>query len=192
MDKHAALIDREEAEQALASASRRIALLHLAYARAIMKELGEEQGTRLVSEAIKDYARKIGEKTKVEVGAKGLETSPENFEQGDSYRLPDIPGMHSGKETVEAPDGTQRFRAYGCVLGEVWKEYGEEKLGRLYCYMDTAKYMGYNPLYKFVHTKALPDGDDCCEFRIQPTTAQEREDFLTEGREWFHMDSTSK
>ncbi len=192
MDNQTAVIDREEAGKALASASRRIALLHLAYAKAIIKELGEERGTRIVSEAIKDYARKIGEKTKAEVEAKGLNTTPENFEKGDSYALPDFPGMHSKRETVEAADGTQRFRAYGCVLGEVWREYREERLGRLYCYMDTAKYMGYNPRYKFVHLKALPDGDACCEFQIQETTSREREDFLTEGRDWFHMDRSSE
>ena len=181
-------ISTEQAGKALASASRRIALLHLAYAKAIVKELGEERGTRLISEAIKDYAVKIGNKTKEEVEAKGLETIPENFGAGDSYALPDFPGMHSGRETVEKEDGTRRFRAYGCVLGEVWREYGEEKLGRLYCYMDTAKYMGYNPHYKYVHIKAVPEGDECCEFEIRRTTAREREDFETEGRDWFYMD----
>ncbi|MFP4259293.1 MAG: hypothetical protein ACLFRE_09840, partial [Desulfovermiculus sp.] len=71
-------IDKEEARQALASVSRRIALLHLAYAKAIINELGQEQGTRLISEAIKDYAVKIGEKTRAEVVAQGYEPSPEN------------------------------------------------------------------------------------------------------------------
>lgn len=182
-------IDMEQAGKALASVSRRIALLHLAYAKQIMKEMGEERGTRLISEAIRDYAQKIGEKTKEEVEAKGLKATPENFEKGDSYALPDFPGMHSGRETVKGADGAKRFRSYGCILGEVWKEYGEERIGRLYCYMDTAKYMGYNPLYKFVHTKALPDGDDCCEFTIQATTPREREDFETGGKDWFYMDS---
>lgn len=178
----------DQAGKALASASRRIALLHLAYAKAITKELGEEQGKRLISEAIKDYAVKIGNKTREEVEAKRLETVPENFGAGDSYALPDFPGMNSARETVEGADGTKRSRVHGCVLGEVWREYGEEKLGRLYCYMDTAKFMGYNPHYKYVHIKALPDGDDCCEFEIRRTTAAEREDFSAEGRDWFYMD----
>jgi len=106
----------EQAGKALASVSRRIALLHLAYAKAIVKELGEERGTRLISEAIKDYAVKIGEKIRMEVEKKGLETTPENFGEGDSYALPDFPGMHTGRETVKAADGSTRYRAYGCVL----------------------------------------------------------------------------
>ncbi|MDZ7758668.1 MAG: L-2-amino-thiazoline-4-carboxylic acid hydrolase [Desulfovermiculus sp.] len=187
-DQNSPSIDLEEAGRALASVSRRIALLHLAYARAIMNELGQERGTRLISEAIKDYALKIGEKTKAEVEDQGYEAIPENFEKGLSYALPKIPGMHSGWEVIHEPDGRKKLRANGCILGKVWKEYGQEKLGRLYCYMDTAKYMGYNPLYKLVHHQALPDGDECCEFEVQETTPEERDDFATPGRDWFYMD----
>jgi len=187
-DQQAPFIDPEEASRALASVSRRIALLHLAYAQAIMKELGPEQGTRLISEAIKDYALKIGEKTKTEVEAQGLEATPENFEKGPSYALPKIPGMHSGWEVVKDTQGRKKLRAHGCILGEVWKEYGAEKLGRLYCFMDTAKYMGYNPHYKLVHHQAVPEGDECCEFEIQQTTPEERDDFTTPGKDWFYMD----
>jgi hypothetical protein len=181
-------VDLDQASRALASASRRIGLLHMAYARAIIDALGEEQGTRIISEAIKDYAIKIGEKTKEEVEAQGLPATPENFEHGRSYALPDIPGMHAKWEKHEDSEGNERICAYGCVMGQVWKEYGEEKIGRLYCYMDTAKYMGYNPDYKLIHHKALPDGDDCCEFEIRRTTPQEQKDFATPGKEWFSMD----
>ena len=184
-------IDPEEASQALASVSRRIALLHLAYARAIINSLGEEQGALIISEAIKDYATKIGETTKSEVEAQGLAAIPENFEKGRSYALPRIPGMHAGWEKITDAEGKERLRAYGCIMGEVWKEFGEEKIGRLYCYMDTAKYMGYNPYYKLVHHKALPDGDDCCEFEVQQTTPEERKDFATPGKDWFYMDRTA-
>lgn len=180
-------ISLSRARKALASVSRRVALLHLAYAKAIIRELGRERGTRIISEALKDYAAKIGEKTKHEVLAKGLEPTPENFGQGDTYNLPDFPGMHTGQEVVEV-GGEKRFRAYDCILAEVWREYGEDELGRLYCYMDTAKFMGYNPHYKFVHLKAKPDGDEYCEFTIKSTTEQERSDFATEGKDWFYMD----
>jgi predicted hydrocarbon binding protein len=183
-------VSLSRARKALASVSRRIALLHLAYAKAIIKELGRERGTRVISEALKDYAAKIGEKTKQEVMAKGLEPTPENFGQGDSYTLPDFPGMHSGQEVVE-DEGGKQFRAYDCILAEVWREYGEDELGRLYCYMDTAKFMGYNPNYKFVHLKAKPDGDEYCAFKITSTTEQERSDFATEGKDWFYMDNLS-
>jgi hypothetical protein len=180
-------IPLSEAEKGLASVSRRIALLHLAYSKAIIKCLGEEKGEKLISNAIKDYALKIGQKTKEEVIKNGLDPMPENFDKGTSYALPVFPGMHTSKEKIQT-GGKIRFRANGCILAEVWKEYNEERLGRLYCYMDTAKYMGYNPYYKYVHIKAVPDGDDFCEFEIRPTTDQERQDFSTEDKEWFYMD----
>jgi len=187
-EQNSSCIAPDEASRSLASVSRRIALLHLAYAQAIVKELGAEKGTRLISEAIKDYAVKIGEKTKTEVEAQGYEATPENFEKGPSYALPKLPGMHKGWENVQDEQGRKRIRAYGCILAEVWKEYGQEQLGRLYCYMDTAKYMGYNPHYKLAHHKALPDGDTCCEFEIRQTTPEERDDFATPGKDWFYMD----
>ena len=80
------------------------------------------------------------------------------------------------------------FRAYGCAMAKVWKEYGEETLGRLYCYVDPAKYMAYNPNYKLAHTHALPDGDSYCEFCIKKTTPQERRAFSSEEKDWQFID----
>jgi hypothetical protein len=183
----AEVVPASQAAAALQSVSRRLGLLHLSYARTIIDELGEEDGVRLISKAIKNYGSRIGEKTRKEVLGKGLEATPENFAQGDSYALPKIRGLHERLEAVEV-EGRIRVRTLGCMLAEVWKEYGEEKLGRLYCYMDPAKYMAYNPDYKLAHTKTVPDGDDCCEFEVKPTTEQEKEDFLSEDRDWFHID----
>jgi len=185
-DKEKSMIPLDEAKQAVASASRRIALLHLSYARTLIEELGEKKGMELIAKAIKDYGIRIGKKTREEVLSQGLEPSPENFSSGVSYRLPKF-GMHDRIETVKV-EGEPRIRAYGCVLAKVWKEYGEEKLGRLYCYMDVAKYMGYNTNYKLVHTKTVPDGNDYCELAVKPTTEKERKDFLSKDKDWFYID----
>jgi hypothetical protein len=176
-----------EAAAALQSLSRRLALIHLSYARTIIDELGEENGMRLISKAIKDYGSRIGEKTRKEVLEKGLEATPENFGQGDSYALPKFRGLHERLEAGEV-EGRIRIKALGCMLAEVWKEYGEERLGRLYCYMDPAKYMAYNKDYKLVHTKTVPDGDECCEFEVKRTTEREKADFFSEDRDWFYID----
>jgi hypothetical protein len=182
------VIPIKEVVQALQSTSRRIALLHSAYARVILEELGEEKGMKLISKVIKNYGVRIGEKTRQEVLMKGLEATPENFSKGESYAIPNIPGMHDRRETIEV-EGVKKNRAYGCVLAKVWKEYGEEKLGRLYCYMDVAKYIAYNPNYKYPHIKAIPDGDNYCEFEVKPTTEKERKDFFAEDRDWFYIDN---
>lgn len=180
------MIPLDEAKRAVGSASRRIALLHLSYARTLIEELGEEKGMELIAKAIKDYGIRIGEKTSKEVLSQGLESTPENFSAGMSYGLPKF-GMHERFETVKVK-GEPRIRAYGCVLAKVWKEYGGEKLGRLYCYMDVAKYMGYDANYKLIHTKTVPDGNGYCELVVRPTTEKEREDFSAKGKDWFYID----
>jgi len=180
------VVPLDVAKQGIASVSRRLALLHIAYAKAIIDEVGEERGMKIIAKAIKEYGRVIGEKTREEVLNKGLEPIPENFDKGDSYRIPSF-GMHDRIEVVEV-EGELRIRAYGCVLAKVWKELGENRLGRLYCYMDIAKYMGYNPKYKLVHVKCVPDGDEYCEFAVRPTTEKERRDFFSKDKEWFYID----
>jgi len=185
--KEVDIVTINDVEKALQSTSRRIALIHMAYAKVIIEELGDEKGMRLISKAIKNYGVRIGEKTKEEVIMKGLQAIPENFSKGESYAIPTMPGMYGRRETVEEK-GFKKNRTYGCVLAQVWKEYGEEKLGRLYCYMDVAKYIAYNPNYKYAHIKAIPDGDEYCELEVKSTTEQEREDFFAEDKDWFYID----
>ena len=186
MSKNTRTIPFNEAVKAVRSASRRIALLHLSYVEVIMEEFGEEKGLKLISKVIKKYGSRIGIKTREEVLAKGLEATPENFSKGGSYAIPKF-GMHDRIEAV-AVKGKKKTRAYGCVLAGVWQEYGKEKLGRLYCYMDVAKYMAYNPNYKLAHVKTVPDGEECCELEVRPTTEEEKKDFLAEDKDWFYID----
>ncbi|MFP3144681.1 MAG: L-2-amino-thiazoline-4-carboxylic acid hydrolase [Caldisphaera sp.] len=176
----------EEAKNEIAITSRRIALLHLAYAEEIINELGEEKGMKLIQKAIKNYGIKIGEKTKEEVVNMKLPLTPENFDLGRYYGVP-LYGMHDKVEEKKVNDETHLF-AYGCVLAKTWHEQKADKLGRLYCYVDVAKYMAYNPDYKLVHLKTIPDGDNFCEFIIKPTTEQEKKDFKDRNKDWFYID----
>lgn len=176
----------EEAAQAVEATARRIALLHLSYAKTLVEELGEERGRELITKSIRDFGVRMGEKTREEVLDQRLEPIPENFNAGKSYRIPRF-GMSERVETVEV-NNEVRTRVHGCVLARVWQEYGEEKLGRLYCYVDPAKYMEYNPDYKQVHTKAVPDSDEFCEMTVRPTTEYEREVFLAKDKDWLQVD----
>lgn len=166
-------IPLETAKKYIENVSKRLALLHLAYAETIVEELGEREGKELVAKAIRKYGSLVGERVKKRVLEKGLDPTPENWSYGE-----DIPGfgMHEGIEVGEL-EGESRVRAYGCVLAKIWREYGEDELGRLYCYVDPVKYMAYNPKFKLVHIKAVPDGYDYCEFTVKPTTEEEREMF---------------
>lgn len=167
----------EKAKEQVRRVCVRLGLLHLSFAKTLVEELGEKKGKQLVLKAIKAYGIRIGEEAKANVAAQGLDNDPANFKEG----LP-LYGMHDSKETVEV-EGETRMRAYGCVMGKVWNELGEGKLGRLYCYVDPAKYMAFNPNFKLSHIKVLPDGDEYCEFAIRPTTEQERKDFADKDKE---------
>jgi len=45
-------------------------------------------------------------------------------------------------------------------------ERGSQEWGRIYCYVDQAKYDAYNGI-KCKHLKNLLDGDDCCLFDLE-------------------------
>jgi len=128
-------VSLEDAKKQVAIVARRIALLHLAYAKTLVKEFGEEKGRKLILKAIKDYGIWIGEKIK----------------RGE----PDLSkyGVHERIEWVEV-HGEKRIRVYGCALAKEWKELGENSLGRLYCLVDLAKSMDVDSMEKVAHTKS--------------------------------------
>ena len=177
-------ISLEKAKHQVEIVCKRLAILHLAFAKTLVEELGEEQGEKLILKAIKRYGKQIGEEAKEKVTGKGLKPIPENYRKAED--LPEI-GMHSGREALVMND-EPRSRAYGCVMGKIWNELGESRLGRLYCYVDPAKYMAFNPKYKLYHIKALPDGDEYCEFAVKKTTEQERADFADSDADWQYID----
>jgi len=171
----------EEAREQVSRVCRRLALLHLSFAKVLTGELGERRGKQLLLKAIKEYGQGVGRDARARAFAQGLDDSPSNYKE-------DLPlyGMNERSETVEV-DGERRIRMYGCVMGKVWQSLGENELGRFYCYVDPAKYMGFNPGYKLIHIKSLPDGDEYCEFVLRPTTEQERKDFA-EDKDWSYID----
>ncbi len=173
-------IPLEEAKQQVALACRRLGLLHLAFAEVLVTQLGATEGRRMLARAIKEYSRLIGEKKKELAGEKQLDLSRESF-----WELSDLPsfGMHDGIDEVEV-SGEKRIRAHGCVMGKVWNEYGRGELGRFYCLVDPASSMAFNPNFKLVHTKALPDGDPYCELVMRPTTERDRREFDSEDTDW--------
>lgn len=176
----------DEAAHEVKLTARRIALLHLAFSRTAIRHLGEEDGRLLISDAIKLYGTMVGKEVRQAVRRQGLEPIPSNYGIGESRSLPNI-GMHEGAETVEE-NGRTVLRAHGCVMAEVWKEYGGEDLGRLYCLVDPAKYMSYNPAYTLSHAKAMPSGDPYCEFCVRETSLQEQADFASETADWTYID----
>ena len=173
-------IPLEEARRQVALVCRRLGLLHLAFARVLVDRLGAEEGRRTLARAIEEYGRLIGEGKKKWAAERGMDLEAESF-----FELSDLPsfGMHDRTEIVEV-EGERRIRAYGCVMGQVWNEYGEGELGHFYCLVDPASSMTFNPARKLVHLKRLPDGDRYCELVMRPTTEEDRADFQAEDTDW--------
>ncbi len=174
-----------ESFEEVKKAVRRLALLHLAFAETLVKELGEKEGKKMIVKAIRNYGLKVGGKKKKEAQARGLPLTVENFDAVPGEPYPSK-GGHDKLECLEI-DNKTIVRAHGCVLAKVWQEYGGEELGRLYCLIDPAQYMAYNPDVAFVHRKAMPDGDEFCEFEFRQTTDQEKKDFAEDG-DWSYLD----
>ena len=166
MPKQPEMIPVEEAREGIADMTKRVALLHMAYARTLVQELGEQRGKELIRKAIWEYGTKIGERTRQRVISKGLEPTIKNVDKGS-----DLPGLVFGLESVEV-DGERRVRSHGCVLADVWHEYGEDELGGLYCLVDPAKTQAYCPDWTIVHLKRIPVGDEYCELAIRPTASE--------------------
>jgi len=159
-DKDAEMVPLSEAENEVKVVTQRLALLHLAYGRTLVDEFGWEKGKQLIMNAIKEYARRVAERTKQ--GHQGLP------KYGFWERLEGKPPL--------------------CELGKIVREYDELDIGSLYCLIDPAKIMFANPEEKLVHTKAYTVGDDSCEFETVPTTEKDREDLFGENRDWSHVD----
>lgn len=156
------MIPRQEAERDVVIMARRLAWLHAAYARVLVEELGEERATALTMKAIKDYGNRAGEAAREHVEAMDLPLSPTNMSL-----TPDLPRLGWEKGIWTDPQGRERPVITHCPLAQAFSEIGEEKLGRLYCYVDQAKVEGYNSDLECRHAQNVLDGDRVCEIVIE-------------------------
>ena len=140
--------------------SRRMALLYYYMATAIIKRLGESEGKKLIEDAIWAYGEACGHRVRESVLSQGLSPEPANFS-----RVPDLPSKGWRSESARAAEKRGSAVTF-CPLAAVWKELGAEKLGRLYCFVDQAKFHAYNPALRVVHEENVLDGDDCCIINV--------------------------
>jgi len=161
MSRKEEFVPLQDAVQQVKVAVSRLALMHLSFSKILVGELGEEKGKDLIIKSIVEYGRRVGERTK-----RGLQDLPK-------YGV-----------TEKSEDG----RAYNCVLGRIFQEYGEEELGCLYCYVDAAKSMAVDANRKLIHKTSMACGDDHCTFEWVSTTEKEREDFKNNASDWKYVD----
>jgi len=154
------MISKDEAFRQLKSMITRTALIHYAFTKTIIDELGKEKGKELTKKAIRFYGEMVGKKVRERTLAKGLPTLAENFQD-------DLPALGWASREKVIVDGEKRARVHTCYLAEAWKELGVPEIGRLYCFVDQAKYEAYNPELECVHTKNVLDGDPYCELAVR-------------------------
>jgi len=145
--------------------AKRMALLYMEMAKAIIERLGPDEGKKLIKEAVWKYGEICGRNVREKVLAKGLPLTAQNFSL-----VPDLPSKGwRGTESKDA-EGKGEHRVTFCPLAVVWKENGVEQLGRLYCYVDQAKFHAYNPELECVHVKNVLDGDRYCVIDVRKRT----------------------
>jgi hypothetical protein len=164
------IVTLQEAKEQVGIALTRAALLHLAFAKTLVEEFGEQKGKELVLRAIMEYGRRVGERVK-----RGLPDTPKY-------------GVVRNDMPTSGDQLPQNYRAYDCVFARTFKEYAELDLGYLYCYVDAAKTMAADPNRKLIHGDCAAAGDDFCTFHVLPTTEQERSQFNTKSNDWKHVD----
>ncbi|MGI5835995.1 MAG: L-2-amino-thiazoline-4-carboxylic acid hydrolase [Chloroflexota bacterium] len=150
-------IPQEEALQQVLITVERLAMLYYHFANTLEKELGREKGRELVAKAIAAYGQEVGERHREKVIAAGYEPNCDNFK-----KVPDLPSLAWSLNgmPVMLIDGKEKPV---CPLAKYWIEKGAAELGRLYCYVDQAKYTAFDPESECRHLKNVLDGDDCCQ-----------------------------
>jgi len=162
------MVTKEEAFQQVKSMITRAALIHWAFAKTLVDELGEKKGKALAKKAIELYGKEVGKRVKERTLARGLPLSRENFQDD----LPDLGWAEREKVEVE---GENRSRIYTCLLARALQELGVPELGRIYCFVDQGKYEAYNPELQCVHVKNVLDGDAYCELAVRKKKARSKE-----------------
>lgn len=152
-----ATVPAAEALQQISIAVERIAMLHYHFATTLVAELGEEKARELITKAIASYGKEVGEIQRRRVIEAGLEPTCENFKA-----VVDLPRMAWLPENmpVHVANGKE-LRI--CPMAKYWIDKGATDLGRLYCYVDQAKYRAYNLDCECRHLSNVLDGGDDCQ-----------------------------
>jgi len=154
------MISTDEAFRQVKSMITRAALIHYAFTKTIMDELGEKKGKEISKKAIKLYGELVGKQAKKRADERKLPYTKDNFQDD----LPSLGWHHREKVVI---DGEKRSRVYTCYLADAWKELGAPEIGRIYCFVDQAKYEAFNPKLDCVHVKNVLDGDPYCELAVR-------------------------
>jgi hypothetical protein len=184
MDEKEKKVPLHEAMEQVRVIGRRLALMHLAFSKMFIEELGEYKGKKAIIKAVMEYGRMVGESSKA-----GHQDLP-FYGIHEKYTYDDKEFLDTREQAnIAGKDfDFSRYRVHGCVLAKTFLEHNEKELGCLYCYVDSAKSMATDPSKKLMHTTCEMVGDGFCAFDLVPTTEKERKDFEGKNVDWKEVD----
>jgi len=171
------MVPLSEAVKATRQLDRIWALVHYHYAKTLIKELGQDEGERIMRKALYSFGYERGAAQRRAMESQGLEATPENVlsnAMGDLPSLGRVQGSGWQQEPLEPPHKGYLMTIPRCELAKTWSELGAPEIGWIYCsVVDQAKYDGCNPSVKLEHVKNLCRGDDCCVQRVYIAESEE-------------------
>jgi len=156
-------VSKEEAKEQVVIMAERTAMLYQSFAEVMQEKLGDEKAKELILEAINMFGTLCGERVRRGVEKQNLEHSLDNY-----FKFPDLPkyGWDTASKKNDK-DNKLEVDVFYCPLADYWLENMDPCIARLYCFVDQAKFSGYNPKLKCTHTKNMLDGDQKCTLLIE-------------------------
>ena len=137
------------------------AMLFAWLSRAIIERAGEEQGARIVRQAVRRYGEQRGRRMALRARANGHPLTMANYVAYSEWE--------GGKDEAEqqvaerAPD--TRVLIHRCPWNNAWAENDLTAYGRFYCQeVDEALVRGFNPDLRLDVNSTLPNEGTSCEF----------------------------
>lgn len=121
----------------------------------VIKQCGEEQGRKIVNDAVWRFGFHRGEKIREKVLEAGEKFTFENFEH--FYDIPSNNGWDA--DSVLTDVSLKEYTRY-CPYSKAWKDLGLEDIGSLYCAQDEAMIAGYMNDAEFIRSKLFNDNEE--------------------------------
>ena len=151
-------IAKSEAVAAVRQMGRMLAAFYYHLARQLIAELGEEQATAILRQAVTAFGAERGARHREAVQAAGLGDEPAEY-----VSLPDLPAFGWEAAPVANGENATHIRITYCPFAAYWQERDFAVIGRIYCGVDQAKYQAFHPAADLVQLKNVLAGDGYCE-----------------------------
>lgn len=158
----AEMVSKEQAVKDVRIMAKRMALLYRCFCETLEKEMGEEKTLELVRKVVDDYGHRAGLESKAYSEKESLPLLATNYS-----KAPDLPSMGWEIKALPTEEEQVRVQVDYCPLAATWKEMGQSVYDRIYCWVDQAKYSGYNPELNCTHVRNKLDGDEACEILVK-------------------------